>query len=121
MGIIAEVESYRDDLIRWRRDIHAHPELAYCERRTAAVVAERLRRWGIDVDQGLAETGVVGTLTRGSGPCIGLRADLDALPMEEANTFERLWCCIHTPSPEHQPCQCSLLLEVSPNCCKTLT
>ena len=38
MGIIAEVESYRDDLIRWRRDIHAHPELAYCERRTAAVV-----------------------------------------------------------------------------------
>ena len=88
MGIIAEVESYRDDLIRWRRDIHAHPELAYCERRTAALVAERLRRWGIDVDQGLAETGVVGTLARGSGPCIGLRADLDALPMEEVNTFE---------------------------------
>ena len=88
MRIPEEIESYKDDLIRWRRDIHAHPELAYQEERTAGLVAERLERWGIEVDRGLAKTGVVGTLSRGSGPTIGLRADMDALPINETNTFD---------------------------------
>ena len=85
--IIPEIQAFEADLVAWRRDLHAHPELAYREHRTAGLVAERLRGWGIDVDQGLAETGVVGTLSRGDGPLVGLRADMDALPMEESNTF----------------------------------
>ena len=87
MRIIPEIGAVEDELVAWRRDLHAHPELAYRELRTAGLVAERLRGWGIDVDRGLAETGVVGTLTRGAGATIGLRADMDALPMEETNTF----------------------------------
>ena len=85
--IIPEIQAFEADLVAWRRDLHAHPELAYRERRTAGLVAERLRGWGIDVDQGLAETGVVGTLSKGEGPSVGLRADMDALPMEESNSF----------------------------------
>ena len=87
MRIIPEIGAFEGDLVAWRRDLHAHPELAYREHRTAGIVAERLRGWGIDVDQGLAETGVVGTLSRGEGATIGLRADMDALPMEESNDF----------------------------------
>ena len=87
MRIIPEIRAFENDLVAWRRDLHAHPELAYREHRTAGLVAERLEGWGIDVDRGLAETGVVGTLSRGEGPTIGLRADMDALPMEETNTF----------------------------------
>ena len=87
MRILPEIQAFEPDLVAWRRDLHAHPELAYREHRTAGFVAERLRDWGIDVDQGLAETGVVGTLSRGDGPSVGLRADMDALPMEESNTF----------------------------------
>ena len=65
-----------------RRDIHAHPELAFEENRTAAIVAKELAGYGIDVHTGLAKTGVVGTLRAGKGMrSIGLRADMDALPM----------------------------------------
>ena len=68
-----------------RRDIHRHPELAFAENRTAALVAERLAAWGYEVTAGLGGTGVVGTLTRGSGARrLGLRADMDALPILEA-------------------------------------
>lgn len=72
-----------------RRDLHAHPELAFGEQRTAAVVAEQLTRLGIEVHTGLAKTGVVGRLRFGSGlgRSIGVRADMDALPLEELNTF----------------------------------
>lgn len=71
-----------------RRDIHAHPELGFDEHRTSALVAERLREWGLEVHTGLAGTGVVGVLRQGQGPrTIGLRADLDALPMQEENRF----------------------------------
>ena len=87
MRIIPEIEALEPELVAWRRDLHAHPELAYREHRTAGLVAGRLRGWGIDVDEGLADTGLVGTLTRGDGATIGLRADMDALPMEETNTF----------------------------------
>ncbi len=72
-----------------RRDIHAHPELAFEENRTAAIVAKELAGYGIDVHTGLAKTGVVGTLRAGKGMrSIGLRADMDALPMQEHNHFE---------------------------------
>ncbi len=71
-----------------RRDIHAHPELCFEERRTADVVAAQLTAWGIPVHRGLGTTGVVGIVKGGDSPrAIGLRADMDALPMQEANTF----------------------------------
>jgi amidohydrolase len=74
-----------DLLIRTRRDLHRHPELGYQEHRTAAIVAERLRAAGYDVQTGVAVTGVVGTLQggAGSGPTLLLRADMDALPIRE--------------------------------------
>jgi hippurate hydrolase len=88
MKTITEIEAYREDLTRWRRDLHAHPELAFEERRTADFVASCLSEWGLDVDRGLARTGVIGTLSRGSGATVALRADMDALPMAEANEFD---------------------------------
>jgi hippurate hydrolase len=70
--------------IALRRDIHRHPELAFDEHRTSALVARELRGWGYEVTTGLGGTGVVGRLVRGSSPrCIGLRADMDALPIVE--------------------------------------
>jgi hippurate hydrolase len=73
-----------------RRDLHAHPELGYEEHRTAALVAERLHQWGIEVHAGIGRTGVVGVI-RGrhdaSGRSVGLRADMDALPIQEENEF----------------------------------
>ncbi|MEO0683265.1 MAG: amidohydrolase [Pseudomonadota bacterium] len=77
-----------DDLIALRRDLHAHPELGFEERRTAALVAERLRALGLEVAEGVGETGVVATLGR-RGRAVGLRADMDALAMEE--TSGRPW------------------------------
>jgi hippurate hydrolase len=71
-----------------RRDIHAHPELAFQEVRTADVVAKALTDWGIPIHRGLGKTGVVGIVKNGSSPrAVGLRADFDALPMTEHNTF----------------------------------
>lgn len=84
MPILPRIAAWQDDLSSLRRDIHAHPELGFEERRTAALVAERLEILGIDVHRGLAETGVVGTLRAGSANrAIALRADMDALPMPE--------------------------------------
>ncbi|WP_434644573.1 M20 aminoacylase family protein [Achromobacter piechaudii] len=68
---------------QWRHDLHAHPETAFCEFRTADLVARELERAGAVVHRGLGKTGVVGTLARGDGPVIGLRADMDALDMQE--------------------------------------
>ncbi|HJV63969.1 MAG TPA: M20 aminoacylase family protein [Albitalea sp.] len=71
-----------------RRDIHAHPELCFEERRTADVIAERLTEWGIPIHRGLGKTGVVGIVKNGtSDRAVGLRADIDALPMTERNSF----------------------------------
>ena len=72
-----------DDLQALRRDIHAHPELGFEETRTAALIEERLRAAGYEVTTGIARTGMVATLKRGEGPAIGIRADMDALPMDE--------------------------------------
>lgn len=68
---------------QWRHDLHAHPETAFCEFRTADLVARELERAGAVVHRGLGKTGVVGTFARGDGPVIGLRADMDALDMQE--------------------------------------
>jgi len=71
-----------------RRDLHAHPELCFEEVRTADLVAKKLTEWGIPIHRGLGKTGVVGFLKNGtSSRAIGLRADMDALPMSEVNTF----------------------------------
>lgn len=84
MPIINRIGAYHDDMAGWRHDIHRHPELAYKEHRTAATVADRLRDFGIDeVVEGIGKTGVVGVLRNGNGPRIGLRADMDALPITE--------------------------------------
>jgi hippurate hydrolase len=77
-----------DSMRAWRRDIHAHPELGFEEARTARLVAEQLQAAGIEVTSGVGRTGVVGTLRVGRGTrAIGLRADMDALPIAEANGF----------------------------------
>ena len=71
-----------------RRDIHAHPELCFQEQRTSDVIAKQLTDWGIPIHRGLGTTGVVAILKNGtSGRAVGLRADIDALPMTEHNTF----------------------------------
>src|SRR5438034_2101975 len=72
------------ELVALRRDLHAHPELAFEERRTAGIVAAALRLLGLEVHEGLGGTGVVGTLRHGtSRRSVGLRADMDALPIAE--------------------------------------
>ena len=85
-GILEGLKAYEAELVAVRRDIHRHPETGFEERRTAAIVAEKLRSWGLEVAEGIARTGVVGTL-KGARPgqrAIGLRADLDALNIKEA-------------------------------------
>ncbi|MEI7429706.1 MAG: M20 aminoacylase family protein [Betaproteobacteria bacterium] len=80
--------SFIPDLIALRRDIHAHPELAFNESRTSEIVARELAAYGLEVHRGLAKTGVVGILRKGSCErSVGLRADMDALPLDEKNIF----------------------------------
>ena len=88
MTLIKDIENFHDEMTIWRRDIHQHPELAFEETRTSDFVAEKLKEFGIETHRGMAKTGVVGTIKNGEGPSIGLRADLDALPLDEKNTFE---------------------------------
>jgi len=90
MTIIQEIAEQKTSLEAIRHDIHAHPEIAFEEVRTSALVAELLTSWGIEVHRGLGKTGLVGVLkgTGGTGTrAIGLRADMDALPMPEYNKF----------------------------------
>jgi len=83
-GILEAMRAQADDFVGLRRDIHQHPELAFDEHRTAALVAGRLAGWGYEVATGIGGTGVVGTLRRGHGSRrLGLRADMDALPIDE--------------------------------------
>ena len=90
MKLIEPLVAWKDEITAIRRDIHAHPELAYEEVRTADVVANNLESWGIPVHRGLGVTGVVGTIKgrTDNGKAVGLRADMDALPMQETNTFD---------------------------------
>lgn len=87
MRILEEMEAYVSEMKAWRHDIHAHPETAFEEFRTSDTVAEKLAAFGLDVHRGLGKTGVVATLHTGAGPTIGLRADMDALFIDERNTF----------------------------------
>jgi amidohydrolase len=88
MPIIPEVLDCLDELSEIRRDIHAHPELGFTEVRTGDLVAQKLAEYGCEVHRGLATTGVVGTIRRGNSlRAIGLRADMDCLPMQELNDF----------------------------------
>ncbi|MEX2644620.1 MAG: M20 aminoacylase family protein [Acetobacterales bacterium] len=87
MPVVNRIAEFLPEMTGWRQDLHAHPETAFKEYRTAGIVADRLKSFGIEVHTGLAGTGVVGKLVGGSGRgrAIGLRADMDALPMTEAN------------------------------------
>ncbi len=76
-----------DLMMKWRHALHACPETAFEEVATADLVAGVLRQYGFEVHGGIGRTGVVGTMTRSAGPAIGLRADMDALPIAEANSF----------------------------------
>ncbi|MBU4612016.1 amidohydrolase [Achromobacter sp. GG226] len=89
MQLVEPLLAWHPELTAIRRDLHAHPELGFEEQRTSDVVARNLESWGIPIHRGLAGTGVVGIIQgdAGEGPAIGLRADMDALPMQEANTF----------------------------------
>ncbi len=100
---LAEIRAHEDEMVDIRRQIHANPELAYEEHSTADLVAERLTRWGYEVHRGLAGTGVVGTLRAGTSQRhIGLRADMDALPIRETSgkawaskVFGKMHACGH--------------------------
>ncbi len=89
MRLLPEIIDSSSAIQEIRRNIHAHPELRFEENRTSQLVAEALSSWGIEVFRGLGKTGVVGRLVGDLGPgkMIGLRADMDALPLQEHNTF----------------------------------
>ncbi len=87
--LLHALQARAGEFISLRRDIHRHPELAFEEHRTAALVADKLEGWGFEVERGVGGTGVVGTLVRGSGTKrLGIRADMDALPIDEASGAE---------------------------------
>jgi amidohydrolase len=85
MPALPQILSFTDELVAIRRDLHAHPEIGFEEVRTSNIVAEKLAAWGIQVHRGIGKTGVIGILhgTGGPGRRIGLRADMDALPIQE--------------------------------------
>src|ERR1700727_3587476 len=85
MPNIDRIEGFADELTAIRRDLHAHPEIGFEEVRTSGIVADRLTQWGIEVHRGLGGTCVGGGLkgTGAGATRLGLRADMDALPMEE--------------------------------------
>ncbi|HKF72922.1 MAG TPA: amidohydrolase, partial [Stellaceae bacterium] len=95
MPILNRIADFHTDLTAWRRDIHAHPETAFEEKRTSDLVARHLTEFGIEIHRGLAGTGVVGTLkgSRSGARAIAIRADMDALNVTEKNGFHH--CSTH--------------------------
>ncbi|WP_186393623.1 MULTISPECIES: M20 aminoacylase family protein [unclassified Pannonibacter] len=85
MPVIEKIAGYAKELTALRHDFHAHPEIGFEEQRTSGIVASLLEEWGLEVHRGIGQTGVVGVLkgAKGEGRTIGLRADMDALPMDE--------------------------------------
>ena len=81
-------ETLLSEVKQWRKQIHSQPELGFKEFKTSSFIVDKLKSFGIDVHQGLGGTGVVGTLKNGSGPTIGIRADIDALPIKEQNDID---------------------------------
>jgi amidohydrolase len=110
--MLDEAHAIEDQLIAWRRDIHSHPELGFQENRTAALVAERLRTLGYSVRTGVGRTGVIGQ--RGTDhPIVAVRADMDALPIQEANDVPY---ASQTPGVMHacgHDCHTAILLGVA--------
>ena len=89
MAVEPRIAALQEEMTAWRRDIHAHPELGFQERRTSDFVSSKLKSFGVEVHRGIGRTGVVGVLRCGSSKkSVGLRADMDALPIQEANSFE---------------------------------
>ncbi|WP_120501615.1 M20 aminoacylase family protein [Roseovarius sp. EL26] len=90
MAVINRIAGFADEMVTWRRHLHQNPELGFDCHETAAFVVERLRAFGVDhIEEGIAQTGVVAVINgRGEGPVIGLRADMDALPIEESSGVE---------------------------------
>lgn len=84
MTMLDEAKQMQEQLVAWRRGIHQYPELGFEEERTSRLVADSLREMGIEIEVGVAETGVVGRIGEGR-PAVGIRADMDALPIDEAN------------------------------------
>ena len=94
MALIEEILTSAPAFAQMRRYLHAHPELSFDERKTSAFIARKLQEWGIEVYTGWAKTGVIGVLKNGtSHRSIGLRADMDALPIQERNTFAHASSC----------------------------
>lgn len=92
-SLIEDLQQQSEEFIGIRRDIHRHPELAFGEHRTSALVAEKLEAWGYQVERGLGGTGLVGRLVRGDGKRhLGIRADMDALPIDEATGLSYSSC-----------------------------
>ena len=89
MPTLPQIEAFAGELTTIRRDLHAHPEIGFEEVRTSGIVADKLAEWGIEVHRGIGRTGVVGILPGKGGPGrrIGLRADMDALPMDETTNL----------------------------------
>jgi hypothetical protein len=79
------INLFHNDMTAWGQDLHAQPELGFEEHRTSEFVAGKLAEFGCEVHRNIGKTGVVGVLRTGNGPSIGLRADMDALPIQEAN------------------------------------
>ena len=89
MALIEDIVALQDEMRAWRRDLHAHPELGFEEQRTAEFVATKLEEFGVQVHRGIGKTGVVGVLKEGNETqSLGLRADMDALPILEENQFD---------------------------------
>jgi metal-dependent amidase/aminoacylase/carboxypeptidase family protein len=110
MKLIESILESQADIQQIRHDIHAHPELAFEEKRTAEVVAQKLAEWGIPVLRGLGATGVVGILKQGdSKRSLGLRADMDALPVQEITALRM---------PPAMPARCTPVATMAiPRCC----
>lgn len=83
VGMLKRAKRLSDEIVRLRRDIHRHPELGFQEFRTARLVVDTLTEIGVEVEEGVGRTGVVGRIGSGKGPTIGIRADMDALPITE--------------------------------------
>ena len=98
MPVLPRSLEIQGEIAAIRRDIHAHPELAYEETRTSDIVAAKLVEWGLEVTRGLGKTGVVGTLRKGNSlKSIGLRADMDALPVMLGNGGGPEAASLHNP------------------------
>ena len=88
MNIRQEIINIKDSIIHWRRDFHQYPELAFNEYRTGDVIAKELRSMGLEPKEKVGKTGVTADLKCGDGPVIAIRADMDALPIEETSGLD---------------------------------